>query len=78
MRATDIVPVSVLRMHTNDVFKSLSTPKCIIANNEAKAFLLSVKDYEKISEFLDPRHTVVDFGEEGISPHKLLATHKKK
>lgn len=78
MRATDIVPVSVLRMHTNKVFQNLETPKCIIANNEAKGFLMSVKDYEKIAEFLEPRNTVVDFGKQWVDAKKLLTVHKKK
>ncbi len=78
MRATDIIPVSVLRMHTNKVFQNLHTPKCIIANNKAKAFLMSVKDYEKIAEFLESWNTVIDFGEKGIDAAKLLTVHKKR
>ena len=63
MHPNDIIPVSVLRVNTNAVFKNLRTPKCIIANNEPKAMLISIKDYERIAEFFEPRHTAVDFGE---------------
>ena len=78
MHPSDIVPVSVLRMQTNSIFKQLQRPKCIIANNKPKAVLISVKDYDKIAEYFEDRETVVDFGEKGINPQKLLVAHKKK
>lgn len=78
MHPSDIVPVSALRTHTNTIFKSLRRPKCIISNNEPMAVLISIQDYEKIAEFFEPRHTVIDFGEKWINPKKLLTAHKKK
>lgn len=78
MHPSDIVPVSMLRMQTNDVFKHLQRPKCIIANNQPKAVLISIKDYDKVAEYFEDRKTVVDFGDKGIEPQKLLPAHKKK
>lgn len=77
MQPSDIVSVSDLRTQTNAIFKRLKHPKCIVANNKPQAILMSLKDYNRLSEYLENRETVVDFGKEWVSPKDLLSVHKK-